>query len=201
MRFFQQLILLSCLLPAFSYAGWFSEKKVDWHIDTDHSELAFSSLKKQNVFETHQFSRFFGVLTPEGELTINIDLNSAKTGIPIRDERLASMLFKTAQHPEAVFSAQLPEKLLPQNIKTEQAKTFEIKGHLSLHGKKQPVTLKIKAIKLNKKRIAINTTEPIVINAAQFDLVSGIEALREIAGLPSINLIVPVSFSVELVRE
>ena len=40
------------------------------------------------------------------------------------------------------------------------------------------------------------TLKPIVVNAESFDLVAGVEALREVAGLPSISRAVPVSFTV-----
>jgi hypothetical protein len=36
--------------------------------------------------------------------------------------------------------------------------------------------------------------KPVVVNAPEFKLAEGVEALREIAGLPSISLAVPVSF-------
>ncbi len=201
MRIFQRLIILSCLLPALSYAGWFSDKNAGWHIDTNHSQLSFSSLKSQSIFENHQFSVFFGQLTVAGDLTVTIDLNSSETGIAIRNERLASMLFETNTYPQAIFSAQLPESALPKHLKKQQSKTLEINGQLSLHGNQQPVTLKVKVVRINKKRIAVSTVEPVAINVAQFALSDGVEALREIAGLPSISLIVPVTFAVELEQE
>jgi hypothetical protein len=38
--------------------------------------------------------------------------------------------------------------------------------------------------------------KPIVVTADEFGLQAGIEALREVAGLPSISRAVPISFTV-----
>ncbi|MFV0275687.1 MAG: hypothetical protein ACK5HY_00645, partial [Parahaliea sp.] len=43
--------------------------------------------------------------------------------------------------------------------------------------------------------LRVVTTRPVVVNAGDFDLVKGIEALRQVAGLKTISTAVPVTFS------
>jgi hypothetical protein len=40
----------------------------------------------------------------------------------------------------------------------------------------------------------VSSRKPVIVNAASVDLADGIEALREVANLPSISKAVPVSF-------
>ena len=49
--------------------------------------------------------------------------------------------------------------------------------------------------KLSNDRIEIQSLQPVLINAGQFALAQGVEALREVAGLPSINPNVVVTFT------
>ena len=44
--------------------------------------------------------------------------------------------------------------------------------------------------------VVASTSKPIIVTAASHGLVDGVEALREIAGLPSISRSVPVTFNV-----
>lgn len=46
----------------------------------------------------------------------------------------------------------------------------------------------------------MNSFQPIIVNANEFDLVAGIDKLREIAGLSSISQAVPVSFVLTLTQ-
>ena len=48
--------------------------------------------------------------------------------------------------------------------------------------------------------VNVTTVAPIVVNANGLELVAGIEALREVAGLPSISYSVPVTFSLTFRR-
>ena len=48
-------------------------------------------------------------------------------------------------------------------------------------------------------RILVTTLKPLVVNAGALDLADEVEALREIAGLPSISKAVPVTFVLQFV--
>jgi hypothetical protein len=44
----------------------------------------------------------------------------------------------------------------------------------------------------------VSTIKPIIVMAESFDLINGVQALREVAGLPSISRAVPVTFQLML---
>jgi len=46
----------------------------------------------------------------------------------------------------------------------------------------------------------VTTVAPIMVDANGLEMVAGIEALREVAGLPSISYSVPVTFSLTFRR-
>jgi hypothetical protein len=48
------------------------------------------------------------------------------------------------------------------------------------------------ATRLDDRRFQVVTLEPVVLHAEDFELVSGVTALRKAAGLASISLSVPV---------
>jgi hypothetical protein len=52
--------------------------------------------------------------------------------------------------------------------------------------------------KLANGSLLVNSVKPVIIKAVDFNLVKGIEKLRQLAGLPSISTTVPVSFVLRL---
>ena len=63
-----------------------------------------------------------------------------------------------------------------------------------LHGTQLSVTLDLNVARLSETRVLVSSRKPVIINAGQVGLAAGVEALREIAGLPSISPAVPVTF-------
>ena len=55
-------------------------------------------------------------------------------------------------------------------------------------------------VPIDDNTVSVTTVAPIVVNANALELVTGIEALREVAGLPSISYSVPVTFSLTFRR-
>jgi len=53
----------------------------------------------------------------------------------------------------------------------------------------------VRVVKLSKDRILAASVKPIIVNADQYELLGGVEKLREVANLPSISTAVPVTFS------
>ncbi|GAL17837.1 hypothetical protein JCM19235_6390 [Vibrio maritimus] len=49
-------------------------------------------------------------------------------------------------------------------------------------------------MKMSEDKVVIVSTDPMIIQAADFGLDVGIEKLREVAGLPSIAMSVPLTF-------
>ncbi|MEA1050827.1 YceI family protein [Lamprobacter modestohalophilus] len=165
----------------------------EWTLNPERSHLAFVSIKAGNIGEVHHFTELAGSINDQGQAVIDTTLDSVETLIPIRNERMREMLFKTTQYSNASLSA----KIDPAQIAAMQpGDIIEVvaESSLSLHGETQPLILKMQAAKLDDDTLMVASTEPVVLDAAKFGLGEGVEKLREIAGLDSISNAVPVTF-------
>ncbi|MDO6749038.1 YceI family protein, partial [Gilvimarinus sp. 1_MG-2023] len=73
-----------------------------------------------------------------------------------------------------------------------------LSGSLSLHGKQATVTTEVLATPAADASLVVSSLAPVLIDAAEFGLEGGIEALRNIAKLTSITQVVPVEFTLIL---
>ena len=167
----------------------------DWHLDNDNSVLNFVSIKKGVIAENHQFTVLQGRVNKQGKVEINVDLTRVNTNIAIRDERMKKFVFETDKYATATFNAQLEKDMLLE-LNVGDNKTASVKGVLNFHGHSQDVTLEVMISKLNKNTLLVATLKPFFIKADAFGVVAGINKLKELASLPSIDYVVPVSFSV-----
>ncbi|MDF2179229.1 YceI family protein [Aliiglaciecola sp. CAU 1673] len=176
--------LALCLLPSLCLA--------DWQLDNNASSLHFLSTKNNLVTETHHFKHLEGSISDSGELQVTIDLGSLETNIPIRNERMQEHLFKL--FPKALFKASLPQEVM--SLGAGDAKVLELHGALTLNTHTQTVPMQLQVTKLADGSFQATTIQPIVLNTIQFSLSDGIQKLQEIAGLSSIDRMVPVTFNV-----
>ncbi len=163
-----------------------------WQLDASKSELNVTSVKKDQIAENHQFKRYSGTLTSDGSFSIEIDLASLETNIPIRNERMQKYLFNTADFAKATLTGQCKDCL--GALKQGQAMHKTIDAKLLLHGKTQPVSLVVTLLKTDKG-LWVSTRQPVMINTFAFGLDAGVKKLQELAGLPRIDFSVPVTFS------
>ena len=164
-----------------------------WTLDGEQSAVSFVSTKAINVAEVHRFGELSGGVSDDGQVSISIGLASVDTGIEIRDERMRGMLFDTAQYAAADISAKVDMETV-RGLSAGQSMDMTVEGNLSLHGQSRPLTMDIIVTRSGENRLLVVSKKPVVVNAPAFDLTDGVEALREVAGLPSISLAVPVSF-------
>lgn len=165
----------------------------DWTLNNDKSSLDFISIKKSTIGEVHRFTSLTGLLK-DGKASVTIDLSSVDTKIPIRNDRMKSMLFEVLQFPKATIETTIDESKL-KGLKIGENYQTNLALSVNLHGVSQKVSGDVQVIKLTDKSIVVNSLHPFIINAADFKLADGIEALREIAKLPVISSAVPVSFN------
>ena len=168
----------------------------DWMINNEQSAIHFSSVKKNTIGEVHRFDQISGLLKKDGSFTAEIALASVNTGIEIRDTRMQEHLFETAKFPSANITAALPKELM-KSLKKGASLSESVTFTLDLHGKKVELTGNV-AINVSKKAIQVNTVAPIMLDAAAFDLVPGIEMLKKLAGLDAIATAVPVTLHLVL---
>lgn len=164
-----------------------------WNLNNAHSQLSFVSIKAGDIGEVHHFNSLEGSLDNEGNLKLTIDLTSVDTMIQIRDERMQKFLFNVAEFPSAEFRAQLDPKLY-NAIPVGSSNVLDVTGTLSLVGVEQTVSAKVLATRVGARSVVVSSLQPVVLNAGAFKLTEGVNQLREIAGLPSISLAVPVTF-------
>lgn len=184
------MLCLSLLLAAVS-------AQADWTLENESSQLNFVSTKASHIAETHTFNELSGAISDDGTAELVIDLASVNTGIGIRDQRMQTMLFDVVSFPDAQIRTRLDLSAL-EALSTPT--TLIIDAQLSLAGQTTSVTGKVLVVPMGGNRVSVTTVTPIIVQAASLGLASGVEALREIAGLPSIGYSVPVTFSLTFIR-
>ncbi|NOT18029.1 MAG: YceI family protein [Sulfuriferula sp.] len=164
-----------------------------WQLDNAHSNLNFISVKKNSIAEVHQFKQLTGEVSDAGMIHLVINLASVDTQIDIRNERMKTMLFEIVQFPTAVFEGQIDMSKI-NALAVGATLDMPVSGKLTLHGKSQDVKAMLHITKLMDNQLQAVTKMPIILNADLYDLVGGIEKLREAANLPVIATSVPVTF-------
>ncbi|MCM2464030.1 YceI family protein [Pseudomonas sp. LARHCG127] len=185
-RFFPRVVasvLLACAaLPA----------QADWYLDGESSRLSFISSKNGNISEVQRFLVLHGQVQPDGLARLEVELESINSGIPLRDERMRAELFEIKQFAEATVTAKID--LMPiQDLANGAQLELRLPLTVNLHGKQHEYPVELLATRLDERRFQVVTLEPVVLNAADFDLAPGLEKLRNLAGLSAISLSVPVN--------
>ena len=106
-------------------------------------------------------------------------------------------LFEVSSFSTAKLTANIDLSLLDA-IAQGASSLLTIDAMLDLHGENNPVQLNVIVTRLVGAKISVVTTQPAIINVADFSLVSGVNKLMELAKLPSISHAVPVSFYLTL---
>lgn len=171
-----------------------------WSLDNDASQVSFVSVKAGDAGEVHRFTEISGELTAEGSALVTIQLASVDTLIPLRDERMREMLFQTNLFPTASLSTNIDMDALAA-LAPGDSMDMTANLTLDLHGQQISLAAEMIVARLGDHRLMVSSRKPLIINAASVDLVKGIEALREIANLPSISKAVPVSFVLSFVED
>lgn len=186
-----QMRLLLCCLSVMVFSV--SPAWADWTLKNDQSQLSFISIKKGDIAEVHRFDRLEGSVDKKGNVKLVIELASVDTAIPIRDERMREMLFDTKVFPRATLSGTVDANQVSK-LKVGDMMVNTIQGQLSMHGKSSPVNAELVVARLAADTLLIASRKPVVLQAGDFDLLAGVEKLREVAGLSSISNAVPVNF-------
>ena len=185
-KYVQLLLVLVSLTPLVAGAN-------DWIVVPEQSQLNFISVKKSNVAEVHQFKSVSGQWDLKGELIVDIDLATVETGIEIRNQRMRELLFDVSQFSKATLKSFIDVQVIDE-LTISETVSLIVTAQLSLHGQIRPVELTVRVTKLSSDKILVISDKPTILNVADFDLIAGVEQLREVAKLPSISHAVPVSF-------
>lgn len=181
---------LICLLGALIAMPGYAQ----WTLNNDASSLHFISIKASDIAEIHTFNTLTGMIEDDGSVTVEVELASVDTLIPIRDERMRELLFETSIFPVATTTTRIEPELVA-SLKVGESTMVTSEVLLELHGEAAPTIIELQALRVTENRVMVNTVKPVVINVGMFNLVDGLEALRSVAGLPNISKAVPVTFN------
>jgi polyisoprenoid-binding protein YceI len=174
-----------------------SAQAMDWVVDSSDSQLNFISIKKTNIAEVHTFKHLQGSYDAQGQFVLDIDLASVDTSVAIRDDRMKKELFDVSKYSTAILTASIDTDLVDA-IAEGASSHLTVDAKLNLHGVTKPVTLDVIVTRLVGAKLSVVSAQPVIINADDFELASGINKLMELASLPSISHVVPVSFYLTL---
>jgi len=183
----RQLLIFALALFASSHA------LAVWNLDSKNSSLSFVSTKAVDIAEVHGFTELAGRISDKGKAVITIGLASVETGIPIRNERMLKMLFEVEKYPLATVRSKIDMEKIGA-ISPGSSKRLTTELALDLHGTQVSIDAHVLVVKVDEDVLLVTTVEPIILNAGTANLTNGIEALREVASLPSIGGAVPVTF-------
>lgn len=182
------LKLLPCLLAVLLTLP----AQAAWQLDKESSRLSYITTKQTDVAEVNRFRSLAGSVGDDGKVQVLVRMDTVDSGVPLRDERLRKQLFDVEQFALAQISAQLdiaPLLTLAAGAQLE----LRLPLTVNLHGHSHSYSSELLVTRLDDRRFQVVTLAPLVLNAADFGLAPGLEALRKLAGLKSIGLAVPVS--------
>jgi polyisoprenoid-binding protein YceI len=182
------LLSLMCLFLLSTQAS------ADWQLSSTGSSLYYVTSKSSAVSEVNSFTKLSGSIDNAGNAVLSIDLASVDTAIDVRNQRVRDMLFQVVDFPEATATLQVDTESL-EAMATGLSVTGSYQVNINLHGISQEVAAELQVTKLNENNIQIQLAMPLIISASTFGMSDGIEELREVAGLPSINSNVIISMS------
>ncbi|MHA7873168.1 MAG: YceI family protein, partial [Hyphococcus sp.] len=150
--------------------------------------------------ESHYFREVSGSVSASGATQIVIPLDSVETNIDIRNERMREFLFETEQYPTATVAAAVDLEAM-DDLEPGERKPVDFAGELTLHGASVPFETTLTVTRLSATRALVETTDPVILYADQYNLLAGVKKLMALAGLPSITPAVPVTASLVFERK
>ena len=170
-----------------------------WTLDNAASELSYVTIKAGEFAETNTFETLSGSVAADGTANISVDLASVNTGVDIRDERMRDVLFVVAENPSATVIAKLDPAAF-QSLGVGQSARAKIDATLALKGVEAPLQAEVTVTRVGPDRVIAVTDKPVIVEARRFELLDGLGQLQELAGLPSIAPVAPVTFSLSFTR-
>ena len=193
----KKILLASLLLSAFAHAD-----NAVWESDNNH--ISFLSIKvnqqKNSITEQSAFTSSKAMLDKDGMFTLTIDLNSVKTNVDIRDQRLKDWVFETAQFGTATVSGKVDADAVNKLAVGETLK-LEQPLELDIHGQKVKLQAELNVQRSAEDKIMVNTLTPVILDTKAMKMEKGVMQLVEVMALSSIVEQVPVSFAGEFMRK
>ncbi len=182
---------LKNLMTAALFAALGSMATADsWTLNADASRIAFGSVKKDTVGEVHSFEGLSGTVGADGAAEIEIDLSSVETLIDIRNERMVEHVFKNA--PKAMLNAQI-DMAEVSALAVGASTVVDATGNVELAGNVLELDAELFVLRVSESQVLVSTNDMIMLSIADMGLTAGIDKLMELAKLPSITRVSPVT--------
>ena len=170
----------------------------EWQV-ADNSRIQFVSIKNNTIGEVSHFDMISGTVGDQGAVEVRVALDSVETNIGIRNDRMKKMLFEVGLYPEAVITAQLsPETMAVLGSSSGSAVPVVLK--IDLHGQVVSKDAVLTVSATDAGGFSATTSQPILLNAAEFNLEDGVAALQSVAGLNAISRVIPVTVSLNFAK-
>ena len=170
----------------------------EWVVDTKNSHVGFASVKNKTIAENHRLTGLTGSVGSDGEALVSIDLATVETLVPIRNERIREILFDVANFPSATIQTKLDMDQI-NSISSGETEGLRIPLSIGLKSIKISKSVMVNVVRSGENIYDVASADPIMIRASDFSLLDGIKTLKEMAGLQSIEPVVPVTFNLRFV--
>ncbi len=162
-----------------------------WSLSSQDSKVSYGSIKKNSVGEVNYFKSASGSISATGEVSVAIDLASVETNIGIRNERMIKHVFgeKAAQ---ALLQTTIDVTAL-NNLAVGAMTTIDVEGTLTFLGKAIEIDTAMVVVRLSSSRLMVMSDDMIMVKTGALGVETGIDKLMELAKLPGITRVVPVT--------
>jgi hypothetical protein len=178
---------LMTTLANFAYAGGHA----NWASVPDQSSVGFGSIKKDTVGEVHHFEDVSGTVSEAGELAVSINLGSVETYIDIRNERMIEHVFQAAD-AKATLAGEVDMDEF-NDLAVGETTLTDFEGVLSLGGLEADIEAELLVARLTEDRVLVTTANMIMLSTADLGFDAGIDTLMQLAKLPGITRVTPVT--------
>jgi len=170
-----------------------SSALADWTLDAGNSNLSYGTIKNGMIGESNSFKTISGSIDDSGHINIDIDLASVDTQLELRDERMRDIVFKVAGNPSAKLTGDMSlQAHNDQEVGT--SRVIEATIGVELVGEKIEHDVMLVVTRLAENKVMVAPHGVIFIDADDYELLDALEELRVLAGLDTIETVVPMSF-------
>ena len=165
----------------------------EWTLDAGSSNISYGTIKNGMIGETNTFKTISGTIDKDGHVDIDISLASVDTQLELRDERMRDIVFKVAENVSANLTGDMNlQAHNDQEIGT--SRVIEATIALELVGQKVEHDVMLVVTRLAENKVMVVPHGVIFLDVEEYELLDAIEELRNLAGLDTIETVVPMSF-------
>ena len=183
---------------AFVFAGGAAQAADSWTLAGAESKVAYGSIKKNVIGEGNHFTQVSGTVSAAGAVEVVIDLLSVETFVDIRNARMIEHVFGGG--PTATLTAAIDMDAL-NALKPGDTTVVDVEGALAFGGETVDVFTDMFVARLGDDRVMVTTDEMIMLEADEIEINPAIDTLKQLADLPGITRVAPVTLRLVFNRD